>query len=190
MFSHLGTKRTLSQIPSLEDKISTLEKRVLAPLCNCRIATPFHNADCLQTILKAQCIPCQAHRFRTLGIFVPVPMAEPLLHSDRQFCSCRPIDHSGPRSSFEYAPWPSEAKTQLVLIRTRVLALGRNPGCPYAAIVATVRRKENGDIDQENLPSDTLLSFGLALDYYRQREKWMADTGQQLPKWLNILKLL
>lgn len=182
----------LSQISSVEGKISALEDRVIAPICNCRIATSFHNAACLQAILKAQGIPCPAHGFRFLGVFFPILLTEPVLPSDQQFCSCQSNGESETGSSFECAYGRrSELKAQNTLMKSyiRPLAGVYSPDFPGAAILSKVKRKENGEFDWESLTADALCAFNLAVNHQGERQKWMADTGRPLPKSIEIVRL-
>jgi hypothetical protein len=183
----------VSRVAFLEAAISTLEERVFAPICNCRIATAFHNADCLQAILKAQCIPCPAHGFRFLGIFFPVQPTEPVLPSDRRFCRCISVDQSDTKNSWEsdFESSKRDCRVQTRLVR-QYLEL---PGTKYrmefahAAILSNARTEENGRPDLRSFTPEALEALELALDYHRKREKWMADAGQPLPTSLEILKL-
>jgi hypothetical protein len=187
-----GQTRTKNQLSSLRAMISQLEVRILAPICNCRIATSFHNAECLSAIIEAQSVPCLAHEFRTLGVFVRVLPKEPVLASDRQFCCCPPIwePEIGDVSSTGQPPH-SELRTQFALLRSYL----NKPGAkcvlerPEASSLTELRTGVHARPDHDSLLLDGKRAFGVAFGYNRLREKWQKETGQTLPTWLSILRL-
>jgi hypothetical protein len=79
----------------LEKRISRLEKRVAErteknKVCNCRVETRFHNADCLDAVLKGMSRVCSVHGFRKLGFFFWTSKQYLLQSEDNQFCPCPP----------------------------------------------------------------------------------------------------
>jgi hypothetical protein len=75
----------------LEKRLSRLEriltKKTEKPrICNCRVETRFHGADCLDGILKGMSRVCPRHDFRELGFFFRTPKWRGLISEDNQFC--------------------------------------------------------------------------------------------------------
>ncbi len=67
-------QRSHSMRSGLEKRLSRLERIVAArtktsSICNCRVETRFHNADCLDAILKGIPRVCSVHGGRELGFF-------------------------------------------------------------------------------------------------------------------------
>jgi hypothetical protein len=78
-----------------QERLSRLEKCLAEStkklvVCNCRVETKFHNAPCLDAILKGTCRVCPLHGFRVLGMFFWTSQQYLLLPEDNQFCPCPP----------------------------------------------------------------------------------------------------
>jgi hypothetical protein len=73
----------------LEKRISRLE-RIAAKksenprICNCRVETRHHGADCLDAILKGMSRVCSRHDFRELGFFFWTPRIRQLNRAQLQ----------------------------------------------------------------------------------------------------------
>ncbi len=80
-----GHKKRLSR---LEERAAESTKKLA--VCNCRVETKFHNAACLDAILKGTSRICPLHGFRVLGFFVWTSEMYLLLPEDNQFCPCSP----------------------------------------------------------------------------------------------------
>lgn len=82
----------------LKRKISRLEKRAAkqteeAKPCNCRYITRYHNAECLDALLKRMPLVCPVHGFRELGRFWWTPswcLLRTRAGDDNEFCPCPP----------------------------------------------------------------------------------------------------
>jgi hypothetical protein len=82
----------------LKRKIARLEKQAAkqtekAKLCNCRVMTRYHNAECLDALLKHMPLVCPVHGFRELGRFWWTPAWSVLrtrAGDDNEFCPCPP----------------------------------------------------------------------------------------------------
>jgi hypothetical protein len=95
----------------LERKISRLEKRAAEEtagprVCNCRVITRYHNAECLDALLKCMPLVCPVHGFRELGRFWWTPawcVRRTRAGDDNEFCPCPPhpwrwFVRNGPRT--------------------------------------------------------------------------------------------
>ena len=80
-----------------EKRLARLEKRVAqrseernekTSACNCRLETHYHNADCLDAILKGILRVCPVHNLRSLEPFTSTEARLPLRSGDDQFCPC------------------------------------------------------------------------------------------------------
>jgi hypothetical protein len=79
----------------LEKRLSRVEQqlaeRTEEPIvCNCRYRTHFHNADCLDALLKQMPRVCPLHGFRQLGFLMWTPKWYRLWREDNRFCPCPP----------------------------------------------------------------------------------------------------
>lgn len=78
----------------LEKRLSRLEHIVVETtkprICNCREETQYHNADCLDRLLKRMPRVCPIHSFRDLGSLKQVCSSSPLISGDSRFCPCPP----------------------------------------------------------------------------------------------------
>ena len=96
----------------LERRLSRLEHVVAEwtkpRICNCRGETQYHNADCLDRLLKRMPRVCPIHSFRDLGYFMQVPWCFPLISEDSQFCPCPP----DPWRSFVLSKGPQHNRGQ------------------------------------------------------------------------------
>jgi len=80
---------------ALEKRLSRVEQqlaeRTEKPIvCNCRYRTNFHNADCLDALLKQMPRVCPLHGFRQLGFLMWAPKWYRLWREDNRFCPCPP----------------------------------------------------------------------------------------------------
>ncbi len=89
----------------IENRIARLEKqaakkRQAAKVCNCRIRTRFHNAECLEALLEAMPLFCPLHGLRNFGRFWWTPEQFALTYRDQgpilpnggdnELCPCPP----------------------------------------------------------------------------------------------------
>lgn len=82
----------------LEKRLSRLEKRLAErthgpSVCNCRVHTRFHNAECLAAVLKGIPWVCPIHGIRQLGRFTWTPKQYLLSYrngDDNPYCPCPP----------------------------------------------------------------------------------------------------
>ena len=78
---------------AIERRLSRVEAQVAKRLervkiCNCKVVTRHHNANCLRAILNASSRECPVHGFRDFGFIWQVPNWVILSGDDDQFCSC------------------------------------------------------------------------------------------------------
>jgi hypothetical protein len=142
----------------LENRLSRLEKRVAdrtekPTVCNCRVETRFHNADCLDAILKGIRRVCSVHGFRDLGFFFWTSEQYPLLSEDNQPCPCPPH------------PW-----------RSFVLSEGPHTWEGHHAVAeAAVQPDPTFNLQKDNRRSTEILA-----DYYAARQQWVGKSRRQL----------
>lgn len=85
----------------LEKRMSRIEKRMAErtkkpSICNCRVRTSYHNAECLLAVLKGMPWVCPIHGFRNMGRFWFTPRWAILCTrprhggDDNRFCPCPP----------------------------------------------------------------------------------------------------
>lgn len=141
----------------LERRLSRLEHVVAEMtkprICNCRGETQYHNADCLDGLLKRMPRVCPHHSFRDLGFLMFVPRWFPLISEDNQFCPCPP----DPWRSFILSEGPHTAEAKMV------------------AVQASLK------IPDQSGPDDRLRAEVLKAKYWKAREQWIERTGRQLP---------
>src|SRR5712691_10871047 len=105
----------MSNLQVLKNRVFKLERleakqRAASLICTCRVETDYHDANCLESVLKAQAnFACEVHGIRDLGPLVWIPDGMPLIRDDRKFCVCPP--NSG-RTWAEGGPKPAFAQTQ------------------------------------------------------------------------------
>lgn len=80
-----GLERRLYRLERL-----VADRREKQQVCNCRVETCFHNAKCLDAVLKGLSLVCPVHGFRELGFFFWTPQQCPLEPESNQFCPCAP----------------------------------------------------------------------------------------------------
>ena len=153
---------------ALEKRLARVEqlvaKRMETPrICNCKVATKFHNATCLNAILERAPRVCPLHDFRELGFFMSTPQQYPLISEDNEVCPCPPH------------PWRS-----FVLNEDRTWE-GRD-----AAMEAwhNLPAPEPSDFEENKRQTDAVLAT-----YYASRQQWLDTTGRQLPSGEEIRKL-
>src|ERR1035438_7340576 len=80
-----GLERRLSRLEKLME-----QRKQKTRICNCRVETRFHGADCLAAILKSTPRVCAVHGFRDLGFFFWQSRQYRLGSGDDQFCPSPP----------------------------------------------------------------------------------------------------
>ncbi len=83
---------------NFEARLSRVERRLAQKtekpkICNCREKTRYHNADCLDALLKRMPMVCPVHGFRQLGRFWWTPswcVLRTRFGDDNQYCPCPP----------------------------------------------------------------------------------------------------
>ena len=145
----------------LKKKISRLEKQAAkqtaeAKLCNCRYKTRYHNAECLDALLKRMPLVCPVHGFRELGRFWWTPAWSVLrtrAGDDNEFCPCPPH------------PWRSHA-------------LSNGPHTWEAADAAREAWLKLPPKPPSNLQEENRRAEAVAARYWEAREKWYASQGR------------
>lgn len=155
----------------LEKRLSRLEKQAAErteepKVCNCRITTRFHNAACLEALLKGIPRVCPVHGFRELGRFSFTPSWYVLLRdSDRpnDICPCPPH------------PW-----------RWFVLNGPRTWEAQAAAREAWTTMEEVPTLSFEEEHRRLAVVVG---QYFASRQLWYEKLGRQPPSQQEIVKL-
>jgi hypothetical protein len=152
----------------LEKRLSRLEQhaadRTKPRICNCRGETQFHNANCLDALLKRMPRVCPLHRFRDLGFLKRVPRWFPLISEDNQWCLCPPD------------PW-------------RSLIPSEGPHTTEDKMVAVKASIKVPLPDQASSLDDRLRAQVLQAKYWGARRQWIEKTGRQLPSRDELAKL-
>jgi hypothetical protein len=151
----------------LERRLSRLEhvvaERTKPRICNCRAETQYHNADCLDGLLKRMPRVCPIHSFRDLGFFLWMPLRFPLLSEDNQYCTCPPD-----------------------LWRSFILSgVPRTREAHYDALEAS--RKLWGN--PLNLEEDNKRAHAMEEKYWETRQQFVDKTGRQLPGRRELIEL-
>ena len=157
----------------LVNRVFRLEQQVAerieeARVCNCRVTTQFHNADCLEAVLKGVSRVCPRHGFRELGFFMEHPIWCPLKprdsadSDDNKFCPCPPH------------PW-----------RLYVLSGNHTQEASQAAREANQKLPsvDHSNFHEENRRIDALLE-----EYLNAQQKWV-EAGGQLATKQELVKL-
>ena len=155
----------------LEKRLARLEKRLAegtqkAKVCNCRLNTRFHNAECLDALLKRIPRLCPIHGFREIGTFFFTPKWSHLRREDDQYCPCPPH------------PW-------------RSFVLSARKGVPhtweenYAAQAAWVNLPPDPicDPQENNRRIDAIWE-----EHCAACQLWVEKSGRRLPTRQEILK--
>jgi hypothetical protein len=153
----------------LEKRLSRLEKQAddrtrEIGICNCRVETRYHNAACLDAILRGISRVCPVHGFRELGFFFWHSKQYPLGSESDQFCPCPPH------------PW-----------RLWVLRKGPDPrgSTQFGRSEALeVRPDPAFDLQEDNRRGDALVD-----EYLTAREAWIRKSGRELPSRQELVKL-
>jgi hypothetical protein len=152
----------------LEKRLSRLEQQVAnrakSRICNCRGETNYHNANCLDALLKRMPRVCPRHSFRDLGFLMYVPRHFPLISEDNQFCPCPPD------------PW-------------RSFILSEGPHTQEAKMVAARASLKIPLPDRSSSLDSDLRAQVLKSKYWKAREQWIEKTGRQLPSRDELAKL-
>lgn len=151
-----------------ETRLSRLEQqaaeRAKPGICNCRGETQYHNANCLDGLLKRMPRVCPLHSFRDLGFLKSLPSCFPLTSEDNQFCPCPPD------------PW-------------RALNLSKDTHTKeekFEAIRASLRIPRP---DQSSSLYDSVMAEVVQDSYWKARQQWIEKTGRQLPSRDELAKL-
>jgi len=154
---------------ALENRISRLERLVQeriegARVCNCRLETRFHGADCLDALFKRMSRVCPRHGFRVLGFFFWTPKWRTLNSEDNQFCPCPPD------------PW-------------RAFLLSEGPHTWEGHDAAREAYGKLPPADHYNIQEDRRQGEALLVQYSEARQQWVEKTGRQLPSREELVKL-
>lgn len=167
----MANAKRLSRLEQLAAK-RTKEKKV----CNCRVETSFHSADCLEAILKGASRVCPRHGFREFGFFMFAACWSTLVREDNQFCPCPPH------------PWRS------------FLLSGNHTWEGNRAAQEAERKLHEDDDGGFNSKEDCLQSEArfqedsrrvdaIFAKYREARRQWVKETGRQLPSKEELVKL-
>lgn len=156
-------------LTELKKKISRLEKQAAeetreTAICHCRVETLYHNAACLDAVLKGISRVCPVHGFRELGFFCWHSKQYPLGSESDQFCPCPPhpwrlwVQRKGPdpRSSPQFG-------------RSEALEVQPDPAF---------------DLQADNRRIDALVDEDSAA-----RAAWIKKSGRELPSRQELVKL-
>ena len=152
----------------LEKRLLKLEncsakKTEIPRVCSCRITTRFHNAACLEALLKGLPRNCPIHGFRELGSFLFTSSWRPLLQGDNEYCPCPPH------------PW-----------RSFVL----NGPHTWEAHYAAQKAWHNFDVGPKLTLEEENRRLEVVWDQFElERQQWYEKTDRQPPSKLEILKL-
>lgn len=152
----------------LERRVARLEQRIAERaekprVCNCRVQTRFHGADCLDAVLTGTSRVCPLHGFRELGFFWWTPRWCALNSEDNQFCPCPPH------------PWRSFVMN--------------GPRTWEAHAAASGAWAELPPVDYPDLQEDRRRGEVLLAQYSEARQRWVEKTGRQLPSQKELIKL-
>lgn len=175
----------------IDKRLCLLEDQVLSH-CNCRVATPFHDATCLKAILKRQSVPCPVHEFRFLGPFFRVPMTEPVLRADRECCPCPAVADSDPELDDDpVKSFRHDFRVQRRLFKKHITGPQPflNPLRAMAAILGRLKTTADGLPDLSDLPPEDKEPFRLAMARDMQALQWRKETGRSMPRPLEILNI-
>ncbi len=143
----------------LKKKISRLEKQATkqteeAKLCNCRYKTRYHNAECLDALLKRMPLICPVHGFRELGRFwwtASWSLLRTRAGDDNEFCPCPPH------------PWR--------------LFVRNGPHTWEARAIAWEAWHKLPEDPRSNLQEENSRAETVAERYWAARERWYASRG-------------
>jgi len=149
----------------LDRRLSRLEKQMeqrkkATRVCNCRVDTRFHGADCLAAILKSTPRVCAVHGFRDLGFFFWQSRQYRLGSGDDQFCPCPPH------------PW-------------RSWVLGRGPNPTQSALKNAAEFPTNSLFNFE----DDKRRFDAVIAEYCTARHAAAQSGREFPSPQELVKL-
>jgi hypothetical protein len=144
----------------IEKRVLRLERLVSKgtrkpQVCNCRIETRYHDANCLAAILNGTRI-CPVHGFRELGFFFWTAKQYPLQSEDNQVCPCSPH------------PW-------------RSFLLSRGPHTWEGHHAAQDAWNNLPDAHQSSIQEESLQTDATLVKYGRARQEWIERTGRELP---------
>jgi hypothetical protein len=153
----------------IEKRLLRLEhlvaKRTRKPqVCNCRIETRYHNANCLAAILNGMSRVCLAHGFRELGFFFWTAKQYALQSEDNQVCPCPPH------------PW-----------RSFLLSKGSHTWEGQRA--AQEAWNNLADAHQSNIQEENLQTDAMLAKYGKARQEWIERTGRPLPSPQELKRL-
>jgi hypothetical protein len=150
----------------LDRRLSRLEKQMerqkqTIRVCNCRVETRFHGADCLAAILKSTPRVCAVHGFRDLGFIFWQSRQYPLGSGDDQFCPCPPH------------PW-----------RSWVLGKGPHPIQTDQETTAKFLSDPMSNFEDDKRRSDAVIA-----EYSTARRQWAAQSGREFLSPQELVKL-
>jgi hypothetical protein len=163
----------------LEKRLARLEKRVAeriqdAKVCNCRLNTRFHNAECLAALLKGIPRVCPVHGFREIGGFFFTPSWYHVRGEDDEFCPCPPH------------PWRS-------FVLSARQGVHHTWEGSYAAREAEVNLPPDPILDAEErnrrFQENKRRLDALWEEYCAARQLWEEKSGRRLPTAHEIVKL-
>jgi hypothetical protein len=154
--------------------ISRLEKQAAEKLedpllCTCELMTRYHNARCLEALLKGKSRFCPVHDFRWFRMFFesspqhPLggPPQHPLVGESDKFCPCPP--HPYRDFQLKRAFFPNR--------EAAMEAWHNHP-------------KEITNFEEERRLVDKLIS-----GYHNEAGQWMKTTGRKLPSLEGLRKI-
>jgi hypothetical protein len=148
-----------------EKRLARLEQLAVSEkqknICNCRLETKFHNADCLAAILQSTSRVCPDHGFREFGFFFWQSKQFPLGSGDDAFCPCPPH----PWRSYVLRKTANRPTPEMLEEASRVIT-------PY-------------DIADERRRLDILIA-----EYLATRLEWAAKTRRALPTKQELKKIV
>jgi hypothetical protein len=160
-----GRGRHILMWSALENRVSKLEKvaesKQGTKICNCRVQTRYHNAACLDAILKGISRVCPVHGFRDLGFFFWHSKQYPLGLGDDQFCPCPP------------EPW-----------RSWVLRKGPDPRIGEQPAREGVQPDSVLSFEEDRRRTGSILA-----EYSTARQQWLDSSGRELPSRQELVKL-
>lgn len=155
-------------LSALKETISRLEKQAAkrsqeTSICNCRVETLFHNASCLDAVLKGISRVCPVHGFRELGFFFWHSKQYRLGPESDQFCPCPPH------------PWS-----------LWVRGIGPDPRTSpqYGRSEAREVRPDPVFLQEDNRRTGALVE-----EYLAARDLWLKKSGRGLPTRQELVKL-
>lgn len=139
-----------------------LARKLESPkICNCRIDTSYHSAECLKTIFEGASRECPTHGFRDFGFFIYCAKWCTLQDQDDQFCPCAADSW---RSFVLNGPLTQEAAESV-----KRGEYAQQVSKPY-------QNSAPSSFEQEKEQVDLVIA-----QYEESKEEFVKATGRQLP---------